>query len=133
MRAVRRPWDKAGPGVRKASGLLSAGESQRPGLRNLCGRWFMTLNSFWRICLQADDGVQRKPLPVFAAFHVTSAKNNQHTHVAYCGAARPDVLHRRLSEGEGETPPRLKVASQPEKHGLCRSNKIWWQQIRKGQ
>lgn len=45
----------------------------------------MTIGSFWRICIKADKGVQREPLPAFAASRVLSVQNNQYAIVAYFG------------------------------------------------
>lgn len=52
----------------------------------------MTATSFWRICLKADEAVQRKSVPVFAVLQVPTAQNNHYTQVAYFGLACPESL-----------------------------------------
>lgn len=46
-------------------------------LLKLPERGFTAAEFFWRVCLQANKGIQRKLLPVFAVFQVPAAQNNQ--------------------------------------------------------
>ena len=55
--------DKVCLGVVSTSSFPPVTRVHLPWLMKLPGRGFMTIGSFWGICLQADKGVQRKTLP----------------------------------------------------------------------